>query len=73
MFVQKIVIFMASQIVDRKQNRSCDSVTNDQLTIRQIDNNIFAHMKELPFLHTWPIDKFFAHMANRPFFAHKAN
>merc|ERR1719266_863891 len=42
MFVQKIAIFMASQIVleihlqvDRKQNRSCDSVTNDQLTIRQ--------------------------------------
>merc|ERR1712226_1272643 len=63
MFVQKIAIFMASQIVleihlqvDRKQNRSCDSVTNDQLTIRQIDNNFFAHMKELPFLHTWPID-----------------
>merc|ERR1719266_2730597 len=58
MFVQKIVIFMASQIVDRKQNRSCDSVTNDQLTIQQIDNNFFAHMKELPFLHTWPIDHF---------------
>merc|ERR1719266_2829532 len=77
MFVQKIAIFMASQIVleihlqvDRKQNRSCDSVTNDQLTIRQIDNNFFAHMKELPFLHTWPIDKFFAHIANWPFFAH---
>ena len=70
MFVQKIAIFMASQIVleiqlqvDRKQNRSCDSVTNDQLTIRQIDNNFFAHMKELPFLHTWPIDKFLAHTA----------
>ena len=67
--------FMASKIVleiqlqvDRKQNRSCDSVTNDQLTIRQIDNNFFAHMKELPFLHTWPIDKFFAHMANRQIF-----
>ena len=51
MFVQKIAIFMASQIVleiqlqvDRKQNMSCDSVTNDQLTIRQIDNNFFAHM-----------------------------
>merc|ERR1712066_666026 len=57
--------FMASKIVleiqlqvDRKQNRSCDSVTNDQLTIRQIDNNFFAHMKELPLLHTWPIDIF---------------
>ena len=87
MFVQKVAIFMASQIVleiqlqvDRKQNRSCDSVTNDQLTIRQIDNNFFAHMKELPFLHTWPIDKFFAHMAiflhTWPidhFFAHMAN
>merc|ERR1712203_408060 len=66
----KIAIFMASQIVleiqlqvERKQNRSCDSVTNDQLTIRQIDNNFFAHMKDLPFLHTWPIDKFFAHTA----------
>merc|ERR1712066_535296 len=62
--------FMASKIVleiqlqvDRKQNRSCDSVTNDQLTIRQIDNNFFAHMKELPLLHTWPIDIFFAHTA----------
>ena len=58
----KIVLEIQLQ-VDRKQNRSCDSVTNDQLTIRQIDNNFFAHMKELPFLHTWPIDKFFAHMA----------
>merc|ERR1712203_463537 len=58
----KIVLEIQLQ-VDRKQNRSCDSVTNDQLTIRQIDNNFFAHMKELPFLHTWPIDKFLAHTA----------
>merc|ERR1712061_529591 len=56
MFVQKIAIFMASQIVleihlqvDRKQNRSCDSVTNDH----------FLHTWPIDhFLHTWPIDHF---------------